>query len=85
MHRDLQISLAFNRIEPPTNSVSITETTPSSPAEVVKIMIQALEVVPSAFPENKVKRGTAFTPMACCRFTGHEVKLIPPWFQSHWG
>ena len=23
--------------------------------------------------------------LACCRFSGHEVKLIPPWFQSHWG
>ncbi|WP_432444926.1 DUF1643 domain-containing protein [Rhizobium leguminosarum] len=25
------------------------------------------------------------TKMACCRFIGHEVKLIPPLFQSHWG
>ncbi|TBG99739.1 type I restriction endonuclease subunit R (plasmid) [Rhizobium leguminosarum] len=23
--------------------------------------------------------------LACCRFIGHEVKLIPPLFQSHWG
>lgn len=23
--------------------------------------------------------------LACCRFFGREVKLIPPWFQSHWG
>ena len=23
--------------------------------------------------------------VACCRFFGHEVKLITPWFQSHWG
>ncbi|PDS54594.1 hypothetical protein CO663_34635 [Rhizobium anhuiense] len=23
--------------------------------------------------------------VACCRFIGHEIKLIPPWFQSHLG
>jgi hypothetical protein len=33
----------------------------------------------------RANQWSGFFLVACCRFFGHEVKLIPPWFQNRSG